>query len=185
MMLGPIVVGSEMQRALLLDRDGTICHRHHYLTRPDQVTLIEGVGESLRSACARGLQIYVLTNQSAVGRGLLSQNGLDRINRRLIQLLQSHDVHVSNIVSCPHNPEDQCFCRKPRVGLFRQLQTEHGITPESSVMVGDAPTDEAAAHAWGCRFVAIRGELFYSNKPKGLWESSPKEAIRLAIDLLS
>jgi histidinol-phosphate phosphatase family protein len=174
-----------MQRTLLLDRDGTICHRHHYLTRPDQVTLIDGVGESLRSACARGLQIFVLTNQSAVGRGLLSQNGLAQINKRLILLLEHYDVHITDIVSCPHIPEDRCDCRKPRVGLFQQLEKEHGITPMSSVMVGDAPTDEAAAQAWGCRFVAVRGELSWPIEPKGLWASSPDEAIRLAIDLLS
>jgi len=174
-----------MQRNLLLDRDGTICHRRHYLTRPDQVTLIDGVGESLRSACARGLQIFVITNQSAVGRGLLSQSGLDRINERLIQLLERYDVHLSDIASCPHIPEDRCACRKPRVGLFRQLQKDHGITPESSVMVGDAATDEAAARAWGCRFVGIRGDLYLPTSPKALSRDSAKAAIRLAVDLLS
>ena len=174
-----------MQRNLLLDRDGTICERHHYLTRPDQVTLIEDVGDSLRLASDRGLSIFILSNQSAVGRGLLSVDGLRRINVRLLDLLANYGVFVSAIVSCHHTPDDGCDCRKPEVGLFRQLERSHGVTPESSVMVGDAPSDEMAAEGWGCRFVGIRGDLYLPTSRKVVWRDSPGDAIRLAVDLLS
>ena len=174
-----------MSRNLLLDRDGTICQRKHYLTRPEQIVLLPGVGEELRRASMLDVKIFILTNQSAVGRGHLTLQGLSLVHERLTSLLADFDVRVDDIFVCPHHPQEQCGCRKPRDGLFRQLTDRYSITPGDCVMVGDSPSDSGAAEAWGCRFVGVRGDLAPSHASKETWCSSSREAIRVATDLLS
>lgn len=174
-----------MSRNLLLDRDGTLCQREHYLTRPDQVVLLPGVGEALSRASELGIRIFVLTNQSAVGRGLLTFHGLSLVHERLASLLADYGVQIDDIFVCPHHPHDLCGCRKPKDGLFRQLEVRYSVTPGECVMVGDSPSDSEAAEAWGCRFVGIRGDLVQSRTPIGKWCADSREAIGLATDLLA
>lgn len=149
------------------------------------MVLLEGVGEALRRAADSGIELFILTNQSPIARGLLSPEGLDAVHKRLIDLLADFGVQVTAIFVCPHKPDDHCTCRKPRDGLFRQLQRVHGVSPDDSVMVGDSPSDRAAAEAWGCRFVAVWGELFEHCRPDGIRNADPAQAIRLATDLLT
>ena len=174
-----------MSRNLLLDRDGTICQRKHYLTRPEQIVLLPGVGEELRRASLLDVRIFILTNQSAVGRGLLTLQDLSLIHERLTCLLANYGVHVNDVLVCPHHPQERCSCRKPRDGLFRQLADRYSITPGDCVMVGDSPHDSDAAEAWGCRFVGVRGDLAPSYATKERWYRDSREAIRVATDLLS
>lgn len=174
-----------MSRNLLLDRDGTLCQREHYLTRPDQVVLLPGVGQALRRASKLGIRMFILTNQSAVGRGLLTVDGLALVHERLAFLLGAYGVQIDDIFVCPHRPEEGCTCRKPRDGLFRQLEARNSLTPSDCVMVGDSPSDGGAAAAWGCRFVGIRGELVPSYPLPGIWCKDAYEAIQTATDLLS
>lgn len=149
------------------------------------MVLLEGVGDALRRASDSGIELFILTNQSPIARGLLSSEGLDAVHKRLFELLADFGVQVTDVLVCPHKPDDHCACRKPRDGLFRELQRVHGATPDESVMVGDSPSDLAAAEAWGCRFVAVWGELFQQCSPLGIWSTDPAQAIRLATDLLA
>ena len=105
------------RRVVLLDRDGTIIIDRHYLADPRGVELIEGAAEGLRRLAALGLGLVVVTNQSAIGRGRLDVEGLERIHRELSRLLADRGVRLDGIFWCPHRPEDDCDCRKPRSGM--------------------------------------------------------------------
>ena len=101
----------------ILDRDGTLVEERHHLTDPSQLSLIRGVGEALVKLVQLGLGLVVVTNQSPVGRGMLTLEKLELIHTRLRILLSEFDITLNGIYACPHTPEDDCNCRKPRTGL--------------------------------------------------------------------
>lgn len=129
------------RRFVLLDRDGTLIHERHYLADPDDVKLIVGAGEALERLRSLGLGTIVVTNQSGVGRGLFDEARLQEIHGRLRTLLAVHGGRLDGIYVCPHKPEDECGCRKPRPGLVVRAQRELGLDPRRSFVVGDKACD--------------------------------------------
>jgi D-glycero-D-manno-heptose 1,7-bisphosphate phosphatase len=126
---------------VVLDRDGTIIVERNYLTNVDDVELIPGAASGLRKLNALGLKLLVVTNQSAVGRGLLDLDGLAAIHRRMEGLLAEEGVHLAGIYYCPHLPEDNCRCRKPLPGLLESAAADFGFEPKESFVIGDKPCD--------------------------------------------
>lgn len=170
---------------LLLDRDGTLCVRHHYLTDPADVKLLPGVGKALQKAQMAGIRLAVVTNQSVISRGIISPAQLNAIHDALGNLLSPYSVELEYFFVCPHAPQDRCDCRKPQIGLLQQFERELGGRPCDSVLVGDSPSDLLAAKRWGCRSVAIYGSLFASEPEDSPWRPSAGLAIELAIEMLS
>jgi len=139
-----------------LDRDGTIIAERFYLRDPDLVELIPGVAEGLRRLRERGLGLVVLTNQSALGRGYLDQAGLDRIHRRMCDLLETEGVRLDGIYVCPHIPEDGCSCRKPLPGMMEKAVSELRFDPRSGFVVGDKPCDVELGRRIGATTFLVR-----------------------------
>lgn len=127
--------------AVVLDRDGTIIVERHYLSDPDQVALIPEAAKGLRQLQALGLRLVVITNQSGIGRGFFDEVCLERIHRRMRELLAAEGVRLDGIYVCPHRPEDNCACRKPEIGLLTRAARELGFDPRASFVVGDKPCD--------------------------------------------
>jgi D-glycero-D-manno-heptose 1,7-bisphosphate phosphatase len=98
-----------------------------------------------------GFKIVVVTNQSAVGRGLLSLQTAQDINDRLVKIIRESSGWVDAVYMCPHKPEDQCNCRKPKPGLLLQAAQDLSLDLQSSWMVGDAWSDLIAGQAAGLR----------------------------------
>lgn len=146
-------------RWVLLDRDGTLCERHHYLTHPDQVRLLPGVVTALQDLRDGGLRFVIVTNQSIIGRGLVSAQELQEINERLEILLLGFGIFIQGIFVCPHTPSDGCECRKPMPGLLERAASVHNFTRGSAVLIGDSCSDMSAGNAWGCRTIGISGPL--------------------------
>jgi D-glycero-D-manno-heptose 1,7-bisphosphate phosphatase len=136
-------------RVVLLDRDGTINVERHYLSEPDDVALLPGVADGLRQLRDLGLQLVVVTNQSAIARGYFDTTRLAAIHTRLQDLLAQSDVHLGGIYICPHRPEDGCPCRKPEPGLVMQAMAELHFDPRSAFIVGDKGSDIALGHRVG------------------------------------
>jgi D-glycero-D-manno-heptose 1,7-bisphosphate phosphatase len=101
----------------ILDRDGTIIHERHYLSEPSQVELLPGAAAGLRQLRALGFGLVIVTNQSGLSRGFFDWTRLSQIHARLSQLLAAEDVRLDGIFVCPHLPEHDCRCRKPRPAL--------------------------------------------------------------------
>jgi histidinol-phosphate phosphatase family protein len=126
---------------IILDRDGTIIEEREYLSRPEQVMLIPGVGRALRKFRQMGFGLVVTTNQSGVGRGLFDEAQLTRIHHRLNELLAAEGVHLDGFYVCIHKPDDGCDCRKPKLGLLQKAAAELGFRPENSIVIGDKDCD--------------------------------------------
>jgi D-glycero-D-manno-heptose 1,7-bisphosphate phosphatase len=129
------------RRFVVLDRDGTIIEEVSYLSDPKQIALIPGAAEALRNLSAMGFGLVVITNQSAVGRGFFDEAQLARIHSCLLQMLRAEKINLDGLYFCPHTPEDQCFCRKPHIGLIQKASEELAFDLSSSVVIGDKVSD--------------------------------------------
>lgn len=125
----------------LLDRDGTIIVERHYLGEPGQIEFLPGAVEGLRHLLQMGLGVVVLTNQSGVGRGFFDETQLDLIHRRFRELLNNEGIPLEGVYSCPHTPENNCSCRKPKPGLAQRAAQELGFDLGASFVIGDKPAD--------------------------------------------
>ncbi|NUO59858.1 MAG: HAD-IIIA family hydrolase [Hamadaea sp.] len=131
--------------AVLFDRDGTLIADRPYSGDPAGVTPMPGARAALDRLRANGLRLGVVTNQSAVGRGWLTRDQVDQVNRRVDELLGPFDTWQV----CPHTPEDGCDCRKPRAGLVHAAADALGVPARRCVVVGDISSDMDAALAAG------------------------------------
>lgn len=134
--------------AVLLDRDGTLIEDRHYLSDPSGVALLPGVGTALSRLVQAGHPLFMVSNQSGVGRGYFTEEAVIACQKRLEELLEPYGVRFADAVWCPHAPEEACLCRKPLPGLFDVLRARHGLVPETTFMIGDKLDDLGfAAHA--------------------------------------
>lgn len=138
---------------MLFDRDGTLIHDVPYNGDPALVLPIDGVREALARIRAAGIKTAVVSNQSGIGRGLVTEEQVESVNRRVDALLGPFDVWVQ----CPHRPEDECACRKPKPQLVEDAARALGVTPAQCVMIGDKDSDVRAAEAAGARGIKING----------------------------
>jgi len=147
-----------MTRAVFLDRDGTINENApgKYVLRVEDFTLIEGVPEAIASLCKAGFDVYIVTNQSAIGRGWLDQEMHDKIMRYLDWRVSEAGGKVSGVYLCPHLPDEGCECRKPKTGLIDRALAEHpDIDAGASFLVGDRAEDMQLAVAAGVRPIFV------------------------------
>ena len=135
-----------MIQAVLLDRDGTIIVDVPYNGDPSLVEPVRRARESLDRLRAAGLRVGVLSNQSGVGRGMISMEDVNAVNRRVESLLGPFDGWFI----CPHAPEENCACRKPKPQLVFEAAKAWGIEPSRIAVVGDKESDiEVAGNAGG------------------------------------
>jgi D-glycero-D-manno-heptose 1,7-bisphosphate phosphatase len=140
------------QPAIFLDRDGVIIeNRPSYVRSWADVYIYPQALEALALAGRTAYKILLVTNQSAVGRGIISRETADDINRRLVDEIKSAGGRIEVVFMCPHRPEDNCACRKPQPGLLHQAADSLHLDLSRSLMIGDALTDLAAGQAAGVR----------------------------------
>jgi len=131
--------------AVLLDRDETIIVDVPFNGDPEKVEPVAGVREALELLRVAGLPLAVISNQSGVGRGYITLDEVDSVNRRVEELLGP----FAGFFICPHAPEDNCECRKPKPKLILDAARALGVDPTCCVMVGDRESDVEAAHNAG------------------------------------
>ena len=127
--------------AVFLDRDGTIIEDAHYLSKPEQVRLLDGAAEAIARINAAMVPVIVVTNQSGIGRGRFSVDDHNLVAARLDELLAERGARIDASYFCPHTPEDACECRKPGTLLFRRAAVEHRIDLAGALYVGDRMRD--------------------------------------------
>ncbi|MEX0427765.1 HAD-IIIA family hydrolase [Nocardioides sp. DS6] len=136
---------------VLLDRDGTLVEDVPYNGDPALVRPMAGAREALDRLRREGVRLAVVSNQSGVGRGLLTAEQVGAVNGRVAELLGPFEATYV----CPHAPEDGCDCRKPAPGLVKQALGETGVAPDRAVLIGDIGSDVDAAAAAGVRAVLV------------------------------
>ncbi len=147
-----------MTRLILLDRDGVINYDSpDYVKDVHEWTPIPGSLDAIARLKQAGCLVAVCSNQSGVGRGILSEQALERIHARMRSELADRGARLDALYYCPHRPEDGCRCRKPRPGMLQDAMQSLGVPPAETVFVGDRLTDVEAAVSAGCRPVLVRG----------------------------
>jgi D-glycero-D-manno-heptose 1,7-bisphosphate phosphatase len=143
-------------RAVFLDRDGTLIVEKHYLSDPEDVELIPGAVEALKLLEAAGFKLILVTNQSAIGRGMFDETRLGEIHSRLGQILAADDLVLDGMYYCPHHPDDGCDCRKPATGMPRRAEQELSVASTDSFMIGDNLADIGLARNIGATSLLVR-----------------------------
>jgi len=137
--------------AVFLDRDGVINeNRDDYVKTWEEVVFLPGVIDALARLACTPFHIVIVTNQSPIGRGILTEEEVKAINRRLVAEIESHGGRVDGVYYCPHHPDDRCECRKPKPGLLYQAARDLELDLTHSYLIGDAVSDIKAALAVGC-----------------------------------
>ena len=141
--------------AVLFDRDGTIVDDVPYNNDPDLVRLRPGAREAIASVRRAGIPFGIVSNQSGIARGLLTEYGVAAVNRRIEELIGPVPVWAV----CPHGPDDGCDCRKPAPGLIVQAASRLGVPPARCAVIGDIGSDVEAARAAGARAILVPTEV--------------------------
>ena len=138
------------RRAIFLDRDGTInVNRADHVKNLDEFVLLPGALAAIQRLAQTPLAIILISNQSVINRGLASVQTVQAINQHLADAIHAAGGRLDAIYICPHTPDEECACRKPRPGLLLQAQQEHDLNLAGSYLVGDAVTDVELAEAVG------------------------------------
>lgn len=155
-------VDTRKQRAILLDRDGTLVHSSHYPSRPEQLILYDGIGPHLAQLQQMGFRLVVVTNQSGIARGLFTEDDLERMHEHLRKQLRPFGVTLDAIYHCPHHPDGvidalaiRCECRKPRPGMLLQAAQDLNLDLRTSWFLGDILDDVEAGNRAGCRTILV------------------------------
>lgn len=154
------------QKAVFLDRDGTINQYVGFLKRIEDFQLLNGAAEAIRIINQSGYLAIVVTNQPVIARGDVTWGELDRIHHKMETLLGEQGAYIDDIFACPHHPDSgfpgevaaykmDCNCRKPKPGLLLQAAEKYNIDLAESWMIGDSPQDIQAGQAAGCRTAAV------------------------------
>jgi len=156
-------------KLLILDRDGVINEDSpDYIKSPDEWHAIAGSLEAIAKLNQAGFTVIVATNQSGVGRGYFSQETLQKIHQKMHQELKKGGGKIDKIYFCPHKPDDNCDCRKPKTGMFKQIAQDYKIDLQGAINIGDTLRDIQAGEALGCRNILVltgKGEKTLQDNP--------------------
>lgn len=142
-------------RAVFLDRDGTIMEDSHYVGDVSRVILIPGAAEALMRLADAGYRLLIVTNQSGVARGYFPREAVEQIHAHLDEQFAKVGVKLDRYYVCPHHPEDNCDCRKPRPRLLLDAAREFGLDLSQCFMVGDRTSDIQAGIGAGTKTILV------------------------------
>ncbi len=144
-----------MNKAVFLDRDGTIAQDVPYCRSPDDFELLPTVPQAIKLLNDNAFKVAVITNQSGIARGYFTEETLAQIHQKVRDELAKHGAHVDAIYYCPHHPDDGCDCRKPGTALFHKAAKDLNIDFKTSYVIGDMQMDIDAGKALGCKTVLV------------------------------
>ena len=179
--MNPQLAISAGNRAVFLDRDGTICEEVGYLDSVERMHLIAGAAGAIKLLNERGLKAVVVTNQSGVARGFFSESRLRELHGELEKQLEREGAHLDGIYYCPHHPSEgsgpylrACECRKPASGLLLQAAADLDLDLKASYVIGDHYSDVECARRVGAKgILVLTGHGDDSLAEKASWPSPP------------
>ena len=152
-------------KAVFLDRDGTIIEDEGYLKNPQDITLIKGAGAALADLKKAGFLLIVITNQSGIGRGFFTLKTVKKQHEQLQRLLAPYKVQLDDFEICPHAPDENCSCRKPQPEMLSRAAEKFNINLAASFMVGDKDSDIKAGRLAGCTTILVGSRVFEKVEP--------------------
>lgn len=149
-----------MNRVVVLDRDGTVVEDRHYIRKVEDLVFLPGAVEGLRRLQEKNYPLFLVSNQSGVGRGWITQAEFQAVHRRFLEMCQAEDIAFAQIAYCFHAPEENCPCRKPATGLVPREWNGRAVDWRQSFVVGDHVPDmglAAALEAQACLVLTGKG----------------------------
>ena len=153
---------SQKNRAIFLDRDGTINVDKGYIYKEQDFVFLPGVIDALRVLYDKGFLLIIVTNQSGIGRGYYTEKDFEKLNAWMLDKLENQGVHIAKVYYCPHLPDapldeyrKDCECRKPKLGMYYQAITDYNIDLGNSFAIGDKIRDCVIAELTDCKGILI------------------------------
>lgn len=175
------VIFSEARRAakgpaIFIDRDGVInCRRpDDYVLDWSQFIFTPGIRDALKQIASLGLPLIVISNQAAVGKGLLDRAGLQEITAQMHRALAADGTFLAAAYYCTHRPDENCACRKPKPELLQRATGDFNIDLSRSIFIGDSDTDVQAARAAGCVPVLFGSDIVQQPVPSTNLLTAPR-----------
>jgi D-glycero-D-manno-heptose 1,7-bisphosphate phosphatase len=180
-----------MNRAIFMDRDGTVSDEVGYLNHVSRLRVFPWAARAIRTVNESPLLAILVTNQAGVARGYFKEEMIGAVHDRLVEELERDGARLDAIYYCPHHPtageppyRQDCRCRKPRPGLLLQAAEEHALDLARSYVIGDKYTDVQLAHAVGASAVLVltgygRGEYEYERQK---WPREPEHVAETLLD---
>lgn len=151
-----------MNKAIFIDKDGTLIKDVPYNVNPALIKLENDVGPALKVLQQEGFKLFIISNQSGVARGYFKEDDLNAVSEKINEILSSYHVDIAGFYYCPHHPEGviekyaiECDCRKPKAGLIIKASEENAIDVSGSWMIGDILNDVEAGNKAGCKTILI------------------------------
>lgn len=153
-----------MERAVFLDRDGTIIEDFGYIDEIDRVKFVPSAGKSIKLLNDNGFMVFIITNQAGVARGYFSEETVEKINNYIKESFAQKGALIDAFYYCPHHMEGvveeyrrDCYCRKPNPGMIEEAARNFSINLEGSFVIGDKNSDIEAGHRAGCKTILLTG----------------------------
>lgn len=159
---------SERRKAIFLDRDNTLIEDSGYFHDPNAITFLPNVIPGLLDLQQAGFLLFIISNQSGIGRGYFPESDTIAVHEKITGLLREQNILIEKIYYCPHTPEEDCLCRKPKPDLVLRAAEEFGVELAKSFFIGDHMKDMETGRAAGTTTVLI---------------GSPQEATSTIIDI--
>jgi D-glycero-D-manno-heptose 1,7-bisphosphate phosphatase len=151
-----------LNKAVFLDRDGVInevlSKRVKFVNKPEQMYLLEGVGEGVKFLNDSGFLVFVVTNQGGIGLGYMKEDMLLKVHQKMKDDIREYGGKIDDIIYCPHKPQAGCVCRKPEPEMLHRLAERHQVNLNESYMVGDRDVDIIAGKQAGTKTILIGEE---------------------------
>ncbi len=149
-----------MKRAVFLDRDGTINYDKGYTYKLEDLKIYDDIIPILKKYYDNGYIIIVISNQSGINRGYFTVNDMKKFNDGIKRIFMEHGIVISDFYFCPHKPEENCECRKPKTGMVEQAVKKYGIDLKNSIVIGDRDDiDGELARNLGIKFIKVHGYI--------------------------
>lgn len=159
------------RKAAFFDRDGTINIDKGYLFKKQDIIFIDETLSVMRELSAKGYLLFIVTNQSGIGRGYYTEEDLFELNQWMLDELRMREIQVEKIYYCPHHPDAKipeykkgCTCRKPRIGLFLEAAKEYNLDLNNCLVFGDKDSDLALGQYFNCRCFLLDEDGAFTEK---------------------
>ena len=142
-----------MKKAIFLDRDGTIIKDAGYVHKIDDFELLPNAIKGLK--LFKNYKLFIITNQSGIGRGVYKTKDFLKFNNYLLKEFKKHNIKIKKIYYCPHKPDDDCECRKPKTKFLKDAEKEFNINLRESYVIGDMKSDFELGKNAGCKTIHV------------------------------
>ncbi len=166
---------------VFLDRDGVINEERSFISRVVDFRLLPLSLAAIRKLTAGGCQVFVISNQSGIARGLIELSIVEEIHRLLLKKAVEAGGNILKIYYCPHGPDDGCECRKPLPGMIYQARDDFGISLEDGWMVGDSDVDILAGKAAGLKTILLPRRDVISTVEPDFWAKTLMDAVEIIL----